>query len=171
MYGSSSLPQYTGWKKIWHLKLPHKIRVFVWRFCRNTVPVRARLSAKGITVPINCPMCTNDIEYMSHLFFTCSFAKDCWNHVGLMYDWSNIANAQDWLLQKLSSGTSEELVKVCVTLWGIWYWRNKKVWDGRVVTPAFAMDSSFQVSSEWLQARNTPEIDLHFMCFNSILHI
>lgn len=30
------------------------------------------------------------------------------------------------------------------------------MWDRRVVTSSFSIDNSFQVSSEWLQARNKP---------------
>lgn len=44
-------------------------------------------------------------------------------------------------------------MKICVILWGIWHWRNKNVWDDKMVTPVFAMDSSFQLYSEWTEAR------------------
>ena len=88
-----------------------------------------------------------------HLFYDCSFAAGCWNHVGLMYDWSQVEFAPDWLLQKLSNAPAEELVKICIIMWGIWHWRNKRVWDGKVVTAQFAMDSSFLVYSEWSAAR------------------
>lgn len=29
-----------GWAKIWTMEVPHKVRIFVWRLCRNNVPVR-----------------------------------------------------------------------------------------------------------------------------------
>ena len=35
----------------------------------------------------------------------------------------------------------------------MWFWRNKKLWEGKVVTPAYAMDSSFKMYSEWLEAK------------------
>lgn len=156
-FGTDVAMQGTGWKNIWRLRLPHKIKVFVWRFCRNAIPVRRRLSLKGIRVPIICPMCTVDIEHMAHLFYDCRFAVGCWNYVGLTYDWSQVEVASEWLIQKLSSATTEEKIKICITLWGIWYWRNKKVWDGKTVTPEFAMDSSFQLQKEWTHARKQQE--------------
>lgn len=84
-FGHGAVPQSTGWEKNWHLKIPHKIKVFVWRFCRNVIPVRKRLSSKGVRLPITSPVCLLDIEHMMHLFVDCSFAGDCWSQVGLHY--------------------------------------------------------------------------------------
>ncbi|XP_074367955.1 uncharacterized protein LOC141708293 [Apium graveolens] len=146
--GLHATPSCVGWKRIWHLNIPHKIKVFVWRYCRNVVPVRWRLNSRGIRIPITCPMCETDVEHMIHLFYDYSFATECWNHVGLTYDWSQVECAHGWLLQKLTDAKAEELLKICMVLWGIWYWKNKKVWDGKVVTAAFAMDSSFQILAQ-----------------------
>lgn len=43
-------PSSTGWNKLWRVGLPHKIRMFLWRFCRNNVPVRKLLRGKGVNV-------------------------------------------------------------------------------------------------------------------------
>lgn len=82
-----------GWNKIWSLLIPHKVKIFIWRFCRNLVPVRSRLSSKGIRLPITCPMCNADVEHLLHLFFDCHFAVQCWNYVGLVYDMRQVENA------------------------------------------------------------------------------
>lgn len=137
MFGNTTVPQSVGWKKVWHLQLPHKVKVFIWRFCRNVVPVRRRLSARGIRIPITCPMCSIDIEHMSHLFFDCEFAVGCWQHANIWYDWSDVENAHVWLLEKISYAPADEAARISIVLWGVWYWRNKKVWDEKVVTPAF----------------------------------
>ena len=55
--GGVELQQSDGWGKIWRLGIPHKIKVFLWRMCRNNVPVRNLLRVKGIHVPISCVMC------------------------------------------------------------------------------------------------------------------
>ncbi|KAL8110272.1 hypothetical protein AgCh_026118 [Apium graveolens] len=70
-----------------------------------------------------------------------------------LHEGSEIFYVPGWLLQKLCSTTSEELVKICMRLWSIWYWRSKKVWDGKTVTPANAMRNTFLVCSEWVDAR------------------
>lgn len=115
-FGTSTIPQCTGWKRVWHLQIPHKIKVFIWHFCRNVMPVRNRLSLKGIRVPKTCPMCVCDIEHMIHLFYDCSFAVECLHHVVLSYNWSIVESAHEWLLYKLNTATTEEPNKICVTL-------------------------------------------------------
>lgn len=108
-----------GWKRIWHLKIPQKIKVFIWKFCRNVVPVRRRLGSRGIRIPITCPMCLVDLEHMAHLFIDCVFAQGCWDHVSVSYDWSVVEYAHDWLLDKINYAPMEELIKICVVLWGV----------------------------------------------------
>lgn len=70
--------------------------------------------------------------------------------------WRDIESAPSWLLQNLSTAPSEELTKICIVLWGIWYWRNKKVLDGKIVTPKFAMKYSFSIHKEWTEATHEP---------------
>lgn len=145
---------------MWHLKMPHKVKVFIWRFCRNVIPIRKRLSAIGVRVPITYPMCLNDIEHMTHLFFDCDFVGDCWHHVGLKYDWSNVEHAHEWLLEKISTAPTNEVIKICIVMWGVWFWGNKKFWDEKVVTSAFAMDSSFKMYLEWLDAKKKQGVSI-----------
>lgn len=151
--GTNDVPQGEGWGKIWRLLLPHKVKIFIWRLCRNTVPVRRRLSSKGVDVTWICPMCNRDIEHLGHVFFDCDFATQCWNTVGIVYDMSTVDQIPEWLLQKLASAPAEEVIKICVVLWGIWFWRNKKVWEGKSVSAGFAMEGSFRMVNEWKEAK------------------
>lgn len=116
---SSSIVQGSGWSKLWKLNIPHKVKIFLWRFCRNNIPVRKRLRTKGVMLPIICPMCDIDIEHMLHVFFDCPFATSCWEYVGLQYDMSLVEYAPEWLLQKLNSASHDELILIVRTLWGI----------------------------------------------------
>ncbi|KAL8095122.1 hypothetical protein AgCh_036543 [Apium graveolens] len=73
----------------------------------------------------------------------------CWNYVNMWFDWSIIEHAHEWLLTKISAESAEIIAKICVILWGVWFWRNKRLWEGKVVTPAYAMESSLKMYSEW----------------------
>lgn len=98
-------------------------------------------------------MCLSDIEHMAHLFFDCPFAGACWEHVNMVFNGQEIEFAPEWLLEKITTLNSRDLSKVCMVLWGIWHWRNKKIWNEKVVSPGFAMDSSLKMHSDWIEAR------------------
>ena len=115
-----------GWKRLWRLPIPHKIRVFLWRLCRNTIPVRYRLHGLGLPVTISCPMCVDEVEHLRHLFFECSFSKECWQLMGLNFEAHDMEHVSEWLVSFLASGA---------VLWGIWYARNKCVFDNKTMSP------------------------------------
>lgn len=85
-------------------------------------------------------MCQTDVEHLLNVFLDCRFASQYWEYVGLVYDMQMVEYAPDWLLNKLSTTPSEEIQIIVKVLWGVWFWRNKKVWEGKCVSPATAMD-------------------------------
>ena len=40
---SSNSQQWSFWNKIWHLPVPHKVRHFAWRACREILPTKENL--------------------------------------------------------------------------------------------------------------------------------
>lgn len=76
-------------------------------------------------------------------------------HVGLQFDMSNVEFAPTWLLSKLSDAQLDEVVRICTVLWGIWFWRYKKVWESKSATPAIAMEGSIRMVTDWREAKRT----------------
>lgn len=74
-----------------------------------------------------CPLCESDVEHLLHVFFNCPFAARCWQYAGGGYDMHLIENAPEWLLHKISTASTDELVKIAKVLWGVWFFKNKKV--------------------------------------------
>ncbi|XP_074374833.1 uncharacterized protein LOC141715263 [Apium graveolens] len=119
---------------------------FIW----NNVPVHSRLNSKGVQLPLSCPMCDSSIEDPVHLFFTCPFAVACWQYSGLSVDISGGDYAPAWLLSHLSCEDTSRVLGITKVIWGIWFFRNKKVWEDKVVTAALAMDWSSKSITECL---------------------
>lgn len=151
----SSVPHsfQTGWSKIWRVSVPHKVRILLWRFCRNNLPVRNILRSKGVATTIVCPMCDNDVEHLLHVFFDCNFASQCWLRSGLQYDMSLVDSAPVWLLERLSSEAHEVIIKIASVIGAIWFARNKKIWEGKVMTPEIAMEWSNKQIKEWREVQ------------------
>lgn len=148
----SQVSQSVGWKRLWNLKVPVKVKYFMWRFCRNNVPVRVLLQKRSANIPLCCPMCNVDVEHLLHVFFDYGFASNCWHEMGLQFNMWEVENAHSWLLERLSTDSYESLSKVAMTLWGIWFFQNKKVLENKVVTSQFAMNWSMKQLEEWRAA-------------------
>ena len=60
-------------------------------------------------------------------------------------------------LNKLETSSYVESIKLATILWGIWFWRNKKVWEDRIVPANTAMELAFNTVHEWRKARKQEE--------------
>lgn len=141
-----------GWKRLWQIHVPHKVKKFLWRFCKNTLPVRTLLRTKGVMVPILCPLCNRDMVHKLHVFFDCIYAEQCWQNVGLNFDMSTVEHAPTWLLRKLETETFDNLNKIATVLWGTWMAQNKKIWEDKWVPPDMAVEWSLKHIKEWRNA-------------------
>ena len=96
---SSGDPRTPLWKKMWHLKIPAKIRIFGWRACMNGLPTRLNLCKRGVKIGPLCPICDQEMESITHTLFQCDLALQVWNRWegclvnmrGSQLDVSNIA--------------------------------------------------------------------------------
>ena len=116
------------WKSIWKLKLPNKIRSFMWRACREALATKANLKKRKITKDDLCSQCGKGAETSLHLFWFCDKAKEVWCNskmalpFSLDHSWSFIDVM--WQLVKHSStspGLMEKMMSLC---WEIWKERN-----------------------------------------------
>lgn len=62
------------WKSLLHLDVQPKLCHFIWKACKETLPIRKGLvvARKIIDDPL-CPICHNQEESMSHCLTTCPF--------------------------------------------------------------------------------------------------
>lgn len=72
--------------------------------------------------------------------------------MGLSLNTREVEEAPIWLLNKLASENYDYLIKMAMTLWSIWFFRNKKVWENKVVTLRFVVDCSMNQLHDWKSA-------------------
>lgn len=48
--GGTSVLNSVNWNWVWHLKIPNKIKVFLWRALRDSLPTRCALMRRGIRI-------------------------------------------------------------------------------------------------------------------------
>lgn len=105
-----------GWNKLWRVNVPHRVKVFLWRFCRNDIPVRNGLRHKRVPVTIMCLMCNVDVEHLAHVFFDCNFAKNCGQVVGFSFDMSQVPSTPEWLFNKLGLLNQAQSIELATVL-------------------------------------------------------
>lgn len=83
MYGGGSA-QHPVWAKLWSLKVPSKVKIFLWRCLHNAVPCMGVLANRHIATSGQCPICKLHAEDVSHMLFSCGRAKEIWLQLGLL---------------------------------------------------------------------------------------
>lgn len=96
-----------------------------------------KMRHKWVPLLIICRMCNRDVKHMFHVFFYYQFTCQYWKYAGLKYDTDMVGSTPEWPIQKINEGLSTEISKIATVLWGIWYWRNKRVWDDKLGSPFF----------------------------------
>ena len=122
--GESSLGDVRAplWKKMWHLNIPAKVRIFAWRLCMNAIPTMRNLNKRGVRVDPLCPLCSKEAEFVEHAILKCEIAKKVWENwidcpISLLEgrrDFSDIA------LDILRQGTQRDLEIFFWVAWMIW---------------------------------------------------
>ena len=82
--GQGSAEPNPVWDILWKLKIPSKIKVFLWKALHGTFPGMAILASRHIPVSPQCPICRSGPENIWHLLFTCTRARKVWSALGLL---------------------------------------------------------------------------------------
>jgi hypothetical protein len=143
------------WDIVWKLRVPAKVKIFIWRSLHGLVPGMAILANRHIKVSPQCPICLKGAEDIRHLMFTCDRAKDVWKALGL----DHVIN-QALSLDRSGSVVLEEILRdkrkkspvlgqlglqetVAVAAWYIWWQRCEGV-KGEKVAPVATTAFSIQ---------------------------
>ncbi|XP_074327916.1 uncharacterized protein LOC141665831 [Apium graveolens] len=125
--GEWACPDRKFWNKIWHLKLPGKVRNFIWRMCRDVLPTAANLINKQVNIVDRCLWCQTHIEDSMHILFRCTFAREVWAAVGMMelvlvVPGDTVFQVTKRVFQNANKDQGAMFGMIC---WALWYRRNK----------------------------------------------
>lgn len=115
-----------SWAGLWALKIPVKIRIFMWRAFQDCLPTMTNLIQRGIDAMLLCKVCRKVLETTDHVLVTCKWARACWELLLSRIDWraqfNNSFRDRCILLQQ--SLSEEEFGLWCVGCWALWNDRN-----------------------------------------------
>jgi hypothetical protein len=122
------------WQRIWQLKFPNKVKMFIWRLAHNSLPVRRNLIVRGVKTGTICPICSRLDEDCGHLFFKCKRAKECWHALNLEHIRTGLecCTSGHKTVMKILKLERQQQTKVFIWLWRWWSARNKANAGGRM---------------------------------------
>ena len=123
-------------KYLWKLKVPLKIKIFMWFLHRKELLTKDNLAKRRWMGSKKCVFCDLD-ESVDHLFIRCSFARQIWRLVHFTFSITPPTSATNlfgnWL-NGVDKTTKDSIrVGVCAFLWAIWNCRNDVIFNNMEV--------------------------------------
>ena len=94
--GVFSSQQCSVWKKIWSLKVPPKVRNFMWRVGFDCLPTATKLLTKHVHISPVCQRCHNADETSIHILFECHISCSSWGISQLHPKHPNTCSVLEW---------------------------------------------------------------------------
>jgi mannosylglycoprotein endo-beta-mannosidase len=132
------LPQDTTVGYIWKSRALPKLKVFDWLLFMDRLNTKDMMARRHWNVEggTDCVLCSSaQLESRDHLFFECSFAKECWNTINIQWDLTAPISRRIVLASEAFTGPCFMEVISCAA-WNIWKERNEFIFQG--VTPSLA---------------------------------
>jgi hypothetical protein len=119
-------------KKIWKIKIPLKIKIFLWFLQRGVTLTKDNLARKNWRGSQKCIYCNRN-ETIQHLFLDCPGAKMMWRIIffatGLNQPRSISHMFGTWLMNQHKRVKSLICVGVAAFCWAIWRCRNDVIFN------------------------------------------
>lgn len=125
------------WSVIWKLKIPEKVKIFLWRAAKDILPTAENLWRKRVLQEATCLVCTHQLENSAHALLDCKIARKVWrvSPIGSVVQEEKFPDVITLLLslQRQQNDISGKIV--AFLLWTIWNARNNMLFNGRHEDP------------------------------------
>ncbi|KAL4346325.1 hypothetical protein GQ457_17G004530 [Hibiscus cannabinus] len=152
------------WKSIWNLKVPSKIKFFIWKACLDIVPTKGNLFKRfhgQFGGGPSCPRCGECFESMEHTLFFCPFALTVWKFSDFGYEPEKIgfSGFGNWWKKLSTLNTkgefSDGLNILAFLCWHIWKSRNALVFSNVLESPVDVWNRAFGAYEECCSTMNS----------------
>ena len=110
------------WNGIWKLKVPNKVRHFLWRAVRESLPTKSNLHRRQVLSSGVCEACGDCIKDGIHALWLCDAVKPIWMLDARFsflraHQFSNFGDLFQFLCLR---GSSNLIALFAMASWGIW---------------------------------------------------
>lgn len=113
------------WKFIWHLKVPNKVKVFIWQACSRALPTKENLKKRNVVDSSVCDQCGCLKEDEVHAIWDYVRVHVVWesSYVDVRNKYLTVKNM--WDLVSIMKAESKNMEVSVMSAWLIWLQRNK----------------------------------------------
>ena len=136
------------WRKLWNLKIPPKVKNFLWRSINNCLPTKDLLHIKQVHVNSTCPVCNEDAESILHSLVICPFTENCRSIAALPAITGAYQSFENWLQLVFDQGNKTSTTVSVMLCWMVWKNRNDLVWSQKCLTASEVVQSALSVLNQ-----------------------
>jgi ribonuclease HI len=139
---SDTTKEEKAWSKLWKISVPSKIRLFLWRLAKHSIPTEDIRHHRQMAPTPACSICGLEDSWR-HSLIECNPARCVWaltaeditEHIAM----STEPTAKQWLFHMIESMGKDDLTRMLVTLWAIWHAKRKAVHEDIYQSPMATM--------------------------------
>ncbi|XP_075640217.1 uncharacterized protein LOC142611959 [Castanea sativa] len=143
------------WKSIWSLQVPSKVKNFIWRAAKNSLPTKANLVKRKIISEDLCEQCRNQKEDAVLALYLCPKLLDLWTKVEL-WNHSRLKQATSFIdLIGCVFANNRDPTLFSMVAWAFWNRRNN-LRLGKPAVPVnelLAISKQCRLRGDYLQCR------------------
>lgn len=91
---------------------------------RHILPVREVLKSKRMWIGGGCPLCTSEVETISHILCECPIARQLWCC-------NDVLQGRTFVEFVLRNSDEQTGITMAARFWVMWMVRNDAVWNGK----------------------------------------
>ncbi|KAM6553636.1 hypothetical protein CsatB_014398 [Cannabis sativa] len=124
--GNSSMDLAHWWNGMWNLRVPQKIKIFVWRMYFRALPTNSQLIKRKIPLQPLCHRCGDETESPEHALIFCSSLRPLWSKLQLwkVIDRGRAGSLAELLVYLFEVLDADQFALLAMIWWWVWYDRN-----------------------------------------------
>ncbi|KAG6674749.1 hypothetical protein I3842_15G060700 [Carya illinoinensis] len=162
---SRAIDQKLIWKNLWKLHIPHRVKVFAWKVCKNILPTLRNLKSRKIIEDANCLWCQEEEEDVNHALVYCPLILNSGlQRFPSLKESTHKVDFLQLFLSIIRRKAEGELEKLFMMAWGFWYRRNQWMYEEQALTLDQVLEHALSLYQEHRAAAEALQIGLRYRC-------
>lgn len=145
------------WSQVWKINCPNKIKIFLWRVCKNIISTGLNLTKRKLQVCADPVVCESEPKDLNYCFQKCDVARQMWALlvVPFSYQKRDAKGIEDWINKLFCEATKDLIRLIVIGCWTIWRNRNRILVGEDAMEPGGVVDLVLGTMQVWDKAKTS----------------